>query len=222
MSYSSKKSIVVVDDHPFILEGVVQVIKKIADYEVVGTAVNGQEGLAVCLGKTPDIVVADIDMPEKDGVEMVRELKDNYNWVKVIFLTSHVNLDTFRKAIELDYSGFLFKESALNELEGCLQRVQKDERYLGEGVSDFIEANKAEIENFEKLDAVFNDLTKSELKVLKQIAEGKTTSHIAETLFNSVKTIENHRYNICRKLGVDGSNGLLCFAIENRLYIQNC
>jgi NarL family two-component system response regulator LiaR len=99
--------------------------------------------------------------------------------------------------------------------------VSKNEKFLSQAFESFIEQNKERFSKLETIELLFAKLTKSELRVLKHIAEGKTTAQIAEVLFNSMKTIENHRYNICKKLMVEGNNKLTYFAIENRLHIQN-
>jgi NarL family two-component system response regulator LiaR len=156
-----------------------------------------------------------------NGVEMVAEMRKQGLEAKLVFLTSHVNIDTFRQATLVEYDGFLFKEDAVNELGICLNKVSKNEKFLSQAFESFIEQNKERFSKLETIELLFAKLTKSELRVLKHIAEGKTTAQIAEVLFNSMKTIENHRYNICKKLMVEGNNKLTYFAIENRLHIQN-
>ncbi|MCG8582262.1 MAG: response regulator transcription factor [Bacteroidales bacterium] len=212
-------TIVVVDDHPILLEGVINFINKLANFNIVASASDGECGLNACIELSPDIVIADIDMPVMNGVDMVKELQKHNKNTKIIFLTSHVNLDTFRQATLVDHDGFLFKEDAVNELEDCLNKVVLDEKFLSNAFENFIEQNKEHFSKLEEIDLVLAQLTKSEMRVLKQIAEGKTTAQIADALFNSMKTIENHRYNICKKMNVEGNNKLTYFAIENRLHI---
>jgi len=214
-------TLVVVDDHPILLEGVINIINKLDNFKVVASASDGNEGLKTCLEQNPDIVVADIDMPLMNGVEMVKELQKQKPETKVVFLTSHVNLATFRQATLVDYSGFLFKEDAVNELEKCLDSIVKNDLFLSSSFDEFIEQHKARFSKLEQIELLLSQLTKSELRVLTQIAAGKTTMQIADELYNSMKTIENHRYNICKKLKLEGNNKLTYFAIENRLHIQN-
>lgn len=214
-------TVVVVDDHPILLEGVINIVNKLTDFKVVGSAVNGQEGVTVCTDLMPDIVIADIDMPVMDGVSMVKEIYSHCPSIKVIFLTSHVNIESFRQATLVSFDGFLFKEDAVDELGDCLKSVVQNEKFLSQAFEDFIEENKGQLSQLETLDLLLSKLTKSEIRVLKHIAEGKTTVQIAEDLFNSVKTIENHRYNICKKMKIEGNNKLTYFAIENRLQLLN-
>ena len=214
-------TLVVVDDHPILLEGVINIINKLDNFKVVASASDGNEGLKTCLEQNPDIVVADIDMPLMNGVEMVKELQKQKPETKVVFLTSHVNLATFRQATLVDYSGFLFKEDAVNELEKCLDSIVKNDLFLSSSFDEFIEQHKERFSKLEQIELMLAQLTKSELRVLTQIAAGKTTMQIADELYNSMKTIENHRYNICKKLKLEGNNKLTYFAIENRLHIQN-
>jgi NarL family two-component system response regulator LiaR len=126
-------TVVVVDDHPILLEGVINIINKLPDYNVVASASDGENGLKVCTEHSPDIVIADIDMPKMNGVEMVAEMRKQGLEAKLVFLTSHVNIDTFRQATLVEYDGFLFKEDAVNELGICLIKVSKNEKFLRQG-----------------------------------------------------------------------------------------
>lgn len=214
------QSVIIIDDHPLILESVTNIVKSISGFTLCGVATNGKEGIGLILDKKPDIIIADIDMPILNGVDMVNQVHKTYAWIKVIYLTSHVNLHTFLKATSSNYLGFVFKENASIEIEQCLNTITKGDHFHSNGFEEFMAINTDAINNVKTMELIFRELTKTEIKILKEISEGKTTNEIAARLYNSVKTIENHRYNICRKLNIEGSNKLLCFAIENRLFLH--
>lgn len=207
-------NILLVDDHPLIIAGIKSVINSLPHFNVIGEAKNGMEGLEVFNEYKPDIIVLDIDMPIMNGIELASTISKIEDPPKIVFLTSHADMNTFSQATKIDYAGFVFKENALEEIGKCLEEIINDNKYVSPSFKRYIEENESEIAKLSEIKKNLTALTKSEVKVLKLIAEGKTTPEIAETLFNSFKTIENHRYNICQKLNITGSNNLLSFALD--------
>lgn len=214
-------NILIADDHPLIRAGLRTLLKTSNKFKVVAEGKNGNEALELIDQHNPDIVVLDIDMPEKSGIEVAGFVRVHYPETRVVFLTSHSSFNTFSEAIKLHYSGFIFKESALEELMECLEKVSRNENYCSPLFKDFLAQNQSEVDRLDDLGRKLRKLTPTEQKIIKLIGEGKTTSQVASILFNSEKTIENHRYNICIKLEVKGNNNLLAFALENRKTIQN-
>mgnify|MGYP006274449567 CR=1 FL=1 len=214
------KKIIIADDHPLFRVGVKTLIDNLGGFQLTGEANNGEEALRLLEKETVDVAILDIDMPEKNGIEVAGEIKKNHEHTKIIFLTSHSDLTLFKRAYETDFSGFLFKESALEELEECFNTIFKGETFISPITKEYLQQNQSRLEHLKKLETLINSLTHTEKKILLLIIERKTTKEIAETLFNSYKTIENHRLNICHKLNIKGTNNLLSFAINNQADIR--
>lgn len=218
---TNQVNILLVDDHPLITAGIKSLIETEDQYLIIDEARDGEEAIACIKKQTPDVLILDIDMPKKNGVEVAEYAKLNHPKTKIIFLTSHTDLNTFSKAKDVSFDGFLFKENVLEEIMNCLAEVVADREYKSEAFSSFLQENNEKLALIEKNNELFTKLTTSEKKILKLIAKGMTTPEIAEQLFNSYKTIENHRYNICQKLEINGSNHLLAFALEHKDSVDN-
>ncbi|MCT4639150.1 MAG: response regulator transcription factor [Bacteroidales bacterium] len=219
MTTTTEYKILLVDDHPLIRSGVKITLEK--NFKYIDEAENGEEAINKLKETAYDLVILDIDMPVIDGIEVAKYIKQNELMCKIVFLTSHTNFSTFSEALNTDYNGFLFKESAINEITNCINTVFSGEKYIGSQCKKYIDANEERIKSNQETKEKLTQLTKTEIKILKQISMRKTTPQIADELFNSIKTIENHRYNICNKLDISGSNNLLSFAISNKKIIDD-
>jgi NarL family two-component system response regulator LiaR len=183
-------------------------------------ASNGLEALNVLENNNISIAILDIDMPVLNGIELAKQIENKYHSTKTIFLTAHTNFFTFADAQDVAYSGFVLKENAMDELLLCVNSVMNDEQYYSTACKIFLAENAMRIAKYNDIKKKLGSLTEGEGRVLLLVAQGKTTPQIAEQLFNSIKTIENHRTNICEKLELKGANNLLLFAIENRDLIE--
>ncbi len=213
-------NLLIVDDHPLLRAGIKVILSKNSLYNS-DEAGGGEEAISLIKANPYNFVILDIDMPGINGVELAVFIKNNYPSIKIIFLTSHTDIYTFSEAIETSFSGFLFKENAIDQINDCLKIVSRGEKYLSKSCNDFLFANKEKLNSIKKIKKAFKQLTDAEINVLRLISEGKTTPQIADCLFNSPKTIENHRTNICQKLELKGSNNLLTFALENKWVFKN-
>lgn len=208
--------IIIADDHPLFRMGVKTLIENLKDYHLMGEADNGDSAIELIEKETPDIAILDIDMPVTNGIEVADYVNSKKLHTKIIFLTSHSDLTLFKRAYQSNFSGFLFKESALTELNDCFQIIKKNDIYISSGTKEYLKNNEADLESIEKINQMLQKLTLTEMKVMRLISENKTSKEIADLLFNSYKTIENHRLNICHKLNIKGTNNLLTFAIKNQ------
>lgn len=211
--------LLIVDDHPIIRAGIKMLLSTNLTYTLT-EAGGGEEAIDLLKQRRFDAILLDIDMPGKNGVDVAHFVEKNYPETKIVFLTSHADFYTFAAATEVDYSGFLFKENALELLNDCLSTIAQDEKYLSKDCDDFIKANRDRLDSVRRNKRGILQLTETELKILLFISEGKTTPQIADMLFNSAKTIENHRTNIAQKLNLKGSNNLLTFALENKWLLR--
>jgi DNA-binding NarL/FixJ family response regulator len=216
MKNEEKISIVIADDHPIFRDGLIARIGIDTSLDVVGEAGTGHEAIALIVKQKPKVAVLDIDMPACNGIEVVRSLKEKMIPVAIIILTMYSDADIFNEAMNLGVKGFILKDNAANDLLVAIKSVAGGIHYITPNISGLlIKRNEKTVLARNTL----NNITAMERRVLSLIAENKTSKEIAEELFISYKTVENHRSNICAKLKLHGSNALLKFAIENKTHI---
>ena len=216
MKTKNKIRIIMADDHPIFRSGLRQIIEEDKNIEILGEADNGQAALELIDKYKPDIVLLDIDMPVKTGLDVMRELTERDRIPKVIFLTVYADEDMYDEGVELGISGYVLKDSAISEIIDCIYKVYNNKYYISSSVSDLLLNKKSKPNKDTAHDLLSDSLTRSELIILKLIAEGSTTRGISEILGISFKTAENHRTNISNKLRLKGANSLVKFAIENK------
>lgn len=187
---------------------------------MVGEADNGEAAIELTQRLRPDVVILDIDMPTKDGIETARELKALGLSAKVVFLTMHKDNSILRSLRSLGVKGYVLKDSALNEIGTCINRVAAGNTYLSPALNDLILEN-AEVPTRTEISPLIGTLSQAERNVLKLVTESKTSREIAEALFVTVRTVETHRYNICTKLDLNGPNALFKFAIQHKHEINS-
>ena len=204
--------IVMADDHPIVRQGLRKLIETDANLSIVAEAGDGSEALELIEIHQPDIAVLDIDMPVADGFAVVRELQKRRSGVEVIFLTMHGERAIFEAAMDLNVKGYVLKDSAVSDIVAAIKTVAKGEAFLSPALSSLLLKRRRRAEMLEQEKPGLHLLTPSEKRVLKLIAEDKTSKEIGEELFISHRTVEGHRANISRKLGLSGSLALIKFA----------
>ncbi len=204
--------IVLADDHVMFRQGIKRIIEETEGLEVVGEANDGFELLQLLKELEPDMVLLDISMPNMRGIEATREIKSLYPDVKVLILTMHRRKEYLYHAIAAGAQGYLLKEDSDVELFSAVKTIRKGGFFVtrllaGEMVED--------ISHMYKGDGEFpsEPLTTREREVIKLIAEGKTNREIAELLFISIRTAENHRASITRKLNLSKTAEIVKYAI---------
>lgn len=216
MNKNKKIQIIIADDHPIFRSGLKQIIEEDEGIEIIGYAENGEKALEKIDELNPEIALLDIDMPKMTGLQVLKQMKKSRSTTKVIFLTVFSSEDIFDEAMELGVSGFVLKDCAANDIVDCIYKVAEDNYYISPSISNLLVSRRDKIKKLEKERPNLMDLTKTELTILKSISEGKTSKEIADEMFISYKTVENHRSNMSSKLGLKGSFSLIKFALENR------
>jgi len=204
--------ILIADDHHIFRKGVLSILAEDKSLQAIGEASNGDEALELSIKLHPDIVLLDIDMPGLSGLDVARKLKQKNSPVKSVILTIHKDREFFEEAMTLDIKAYVLKDSIANDLIDCIKMVAQGDYYISPSISGYLVQNRKEVHE----PALTEKLTHAELQILKLIAQNKTSHQIAEELFRSIRTIENHRNNICVKLNLKGPHALLLFAIENK------
>ena len=203
---NKKSTIVIADDHPILLEGIISVIQKEFSNSIIHKAHNGAEALQLVTQIKPDIAILDIEMPILNGVEVAKKIKENNFTTKIIFLTLHKEKSFFEEINKLNVSGYVLKEFSVSEITQCIKSVLQGKKYFSKEIENYLIEPVIDLSIF----------TRAEINVLKLIAKEKTTKEIAEMLFVSTKTVDTHRYNICKKLQLKPEkNSLLRWVFKN-------
>ena len=209
-------TVVIADDHPIFRKGLRQVLETDRSLHIVAEAEDGDGALAFLEQLRPQVAVIDIDMPGADGFEIARRVKEEQLLVAIIFLTMHTDEQIFNTAFDLGVKGYVLKDGAVTEIIKAVRAVAAGENYISPELSTFLvrRANRAAALSQDK--PALASLTQTEQRVLKLIANYKTSRDIAEELCISPRTVERHRANISEKLNLKGSHALLKFATEHK------
>ena len=206
--------ILLADDHPVVRKGLRMAIEEDTGLSIVGEAADGEAALALIVGLLPQIAVLDIDMPKLDGFAVAREIAARRLPVATIFLTMHTGEDPFRAAMDLRAKGYILKDSAMLEIVAGIRAVAAGQPYLSSALTARLLQPPAPVGA--PNDVLVSRLTPNERRIVQLIAADKSSKEIGEELSIHYRTIENHRTNICRKLGLEGANALLRFALQNK------
>ncbi len=209
-------SVILADDHPVVRQGLRMMIETDKSLIVVGEAGNGREALELIEKLQPQVAVIDVDMPEMDGFQVVRELNQRRVKVEIIFLTMHSKEEIFYAALDLGANGYVLKDSAISDITASIKAVAAGASYISPALSNLLMKRRRRADELDSSHIGLSQLSPSEQRVLKMIAEGNTSNQIAELLFISRRTVETHRANISRKLELQGSLALVKFAIEHK------
>lgn len=208
----SKPTVVIADDHPLLLKGLQEFLEE-NNIDVLDSASNGKDALEKILKHRPQLAILDMEMPHFSGLEIAAQCKKLKLTTKIILLTLHKELYLYHQAKELNLSGYILKEFALGELSKAIETVLNGNHFFSEKIFE-----DKEIGN---LDSEQTQLTPSEKKILRLIADGLSTKEIAEKLFIAERTVDKHRSNMIAKLKLEKKhNSLLLWAQKNKEIIN--
>ncbi len=208
--------VLIADDHPIVRRGLCQVIGSDPQLKIVEDVGDGLSALRAIERLQPDVAVLDLDMPEKNGFDVVREIDRSRLATEVIILTIHSEEDMFNEAMDLGVKGYILKDSAVTDIITGIRSVARGNHFISPQLSSYLVNRNTRAANLARKKPGLDNLTPAEKKILKLIAEGKSSKEIADLLFINYRTVENHRTNICTKLDLHGSHALLKFALQNR------
>ena len=208
--------IVLADDHAMFRRGVKRIIQENAELEVVGEAADGLQLLEIIKHSPPDMVIADVSMPNLRGLEATREIKMAFPEVRVIILTMHKDKEYLYHALSAGAEGYLLKEDADIELFSAINAIRQGGTYISRLLAPqltdiFMERPRGQ-EGPGKAPSEL--LTTREREIIKLIAEGKSSKEIASLLYISSRTVQHHRANIMRKLNFKKTADLVKYAIQ--------
>ena len=205
-----KITVAIAEDHQSLVDGIELLLRYEEEISIVGMANDGEALLEIVQKKQPQVVLTDIKMPKIDGIAATRLIKKDFPNIKVVAFSMFDQEEAVSQMVKAGASGYLLKNSPLEEVLKAIHSVMKGEEYFDAAIDlSFMNASNA---NKAKKPL----LSKSEREILKLIGEGKSTSEIANIRFTAVSTVEKHRKNMIRKLGLSGKGELLRYALERK------
>jgi len=206
-------NILIADDHPIVREGFKQVLSETTDMVVAGEASNGQEVLNLIRKNKYDVILLDISMPGRSGLEILKELRNDYPRLPILIVSIYPEEQYAVRAFRAGASGYLTKASAPHELIEAIRKVSKGGRYvsssLAEELTYYLDGDATR--------APHEILSDREYQVMLLMASGKTVSGIAEELCLSVKTISTYRTHILKKMNLKNNAEITLYAVQNKL-----
>ncbi|MBV9225017.1 MAG: response regulator transcription factor [Acidobacteriaceae bacterium] len=213
--------ILLADDHPIVRKGLRITLEEEAGLRVVAEAEDGETALALTKQLLPAVAVLDIDMPKRDGFGVAREIRRQGLPTKPLFLTLHKDEDLFRAALELGIPGYILKDSAMQEIVAGVRAVANGQPYFSSAMAArLLPGGGMSAKGHASSGPAASRLTPTENQILRLIASGQSSKEIGDTLSIHYRTVENHRTNMCRKLGLEGANALLRFALLHRSELE--
>lgn len=217
---SEKINIVLADDHVLVRNGMKSMLESDPDIYVAGEASNGQEALEVAKTLQPDILVLDIRMPVMTGLEAVTKLEDYAPDTKAVILSMHDSEEYVLQALDAGAYGYLLKDTDKTEFVRALKQIHAGNKYFSGAVSNALANRLLNSKTGFSQKPVLEDqyhLTRREREILRMVIDGKQNKQIAESLGKSVRTIETHRFNIMKKLGVNNAIDMVNKSVKENL-----
>ncbi len=209
--------VLIADDHSMVRQGLKQILELEDDIEVVAQASNGDEAVRFSKEYKPDVVLMDINMPGKNGLQAIEELKKDSSCPKIVVLTIHEDREYLFKTLQLGAEGYVLKDAEPSMLVDAIRHVYEGQSYIQPNMTKELirEFNRLTLREKEKHEKV--NLTSREIEVLKLIAEGLINKEIAKKLYISEKTVKNHVSNIFKKLQVSDRTQAAIYAFKNNI-----
>lgn len=206
--------VLLVEDHTILRKGLCSLLENEYGIEVIGEAENGREAIEKAENLLPDVVVLDISLPLLNGLEVTRQLKKRFPEIKILILTMHTSDEFVFEILNAGAKGYVIKKAAPNELVSAIHAVYLGQSFFSPEISKMMLDRMVEKGQLTDESDVNEILTEREREILQLVAEGHSSRTIAEMLFVSLKTVENHRANIMKKLDIENLAGLIKYAIS--------
>jgi len=208
--------VAIADDHPIFRRGLCEVLEADAEVQLVGQAANGEEALRLIADRRPAIAILDVKMPKLTGLQVARMLSDKKSPVRTVLLTMYEDEDLLSEALDLGIHAYVLKENAVEDLLAAVRAVAEDRTFISASLSGMILRRRNGMDALRHERPGFDHLTPTERRILRLIADDKTSKEIADLLGCAVRTVETHRQNMSTKLTLSGSHSLLKFAYDNK------
>jgi DNA-binding NarL/FixJ family response regulator len=206
--------VLLADDHTLVREGLRHILQKASDFDVAGEASDSASTIALIRSTDAQVLVLDLSMPGRNGIDLIRQIKDEKPALRILVLTMHAEQQYAVRAFKAGASGYLTKESASTELVGAVTKIASGGVYVSLAMAERFAQNLNE-----PVDALPHQrLSDREFDVFRRIVAGQTITDIANELCISVKTISTHKTRILEKMQLPNENGLVRYAIRHKLF----
>ena len=209
--------ILIADDHPVFLFGLRAIINQMNDCFIVNISSDGKRAYKLICKIIPDLVILDIDMPHLNGIQIANKLGESHPRIKIVFLTVNKDESIFNFAFRSGARGYVLKDNAATDIVRCINTVFLGKIFISPQMRSFY--NHMTTINSTVFDLI-NRLTDTEKVVLHEVSKNKSSSDIASKLSITNKTVHNHRFNICKKMNLEGVNSLLTYSLLNKQTID--
>jgi DNA-binding NarL/FixJ family response regulator len=206
--------VLIADDHAIVRSGLRAVVESDAALQIVAEAGDGEQALSRIIEVRPDVIVLDLDMPRRDGFSVVREMRRQSLPGAVIVVTMHGEADLLNEALALEILGYVVKDDTVTDIVPGIRAVHQGRHFISPALSSHLISRGAV--PAARTRSGLELLSPTEVKIVRLVADGKSSKEIAAELGSHYRTVENHRVNICGKLDLHGSHALLKFAMLNR------
>ncbi len=208
-----KATLMIVEDHPILREGLVQVINQQDDLEVICSADNAQEALALVNKKRPDAAIIDISLKGSNGIELIRDIKSQFDHIPILVLSMHDESLFAERAIRAGAKGYIRKSENTEQILLAVRQIVRGEYYVSSKMVSKVFGSLFDSRK-DTARSPLEKLSDRELEVLQLIGEGHNTRRISEMLFLSIKTIQTYQHRIKEKLFIDNATGLIQYATQ--------
>ncbi|WP_171234467.1 response regulator transcription factor [Ruegeria sp. HKCCA6837] len=203
---SDRTRVLIVDDHPMVAEGIQSILESYEDIQVVGTLGSGQAAVDQAVDLAPDVILMDLNMPGLGGLSATEIILERLPETRILILSMHDSPEYITTALSHGAKGYVLKDVPTEEIRQAIDAVMQGKQYLCTGASGSLKP---------KEDSAREALTGREQTILLELAQGKSNKEVAQKLEISVRTVETHRKNIKRKLGISSTAGLTRYALEH-------
>ncbi|PWH83053.1 DNA-binding response regulator [Algibacter marinivivus] len=199
----------IAEDHQSLIDGIKLLLEYEDNISIIGTANDGKELLEIVDKKQPNVVLTDIRMPKMDGIQATKQIKKKYPKINILAFTMFEQVEAIEQMIDAGASGYILKNSSLKEVHKAILTVAKGETYFDANINTNVLNSKSK----NKTKGI---LTKRQIEILELIGQGKTSREIADLLFIGIHTVDTHRKNMVRILGLKGKGELMRYALEKK------
>ena len=213
-----KIRLLIVDDHQIVRDGLVSLLSDSPDIEIIGEVASYNNLIELLKNNQADIILMDISMPDKSGIEITDIITNDFPDIKVLMLSMYLNEDFIIKALRAGAKGYLPKNTTKKELLDAINAIYKGEEYFSKPITDIImKSYVKKIKTDEDISQKDNSLSTREIEILKLFVEGLSNAEISDKLFISIRTVEAHKNHIMQKMGFKSTVDMVKYAIKNNI-----